>query len=167
MGGAAASAGHQHVAGEVTFLVGVADDAHSRTAARFAALRASRSGGHVALIHVVEPPDFQHWAAVSDLMREETKEAAEALLADVAKEVVAITGKDPSGFVREGPIGEQVLAQIDDDPSINLLVVGAAPPAAGKGSLISWLAGQLAGHLHIPLVIVPGDLTDEQLRDLT
>lgn len=167
MSDAKGAASRPHIAGAVTFLVGVADDAHSRTAARFAALRAARSGGSVALVHVVEPPDFQHWAAVEDLMREETNDTAEALLASIAKEVVAITDTNPSEHIREGRIGEQILGQIDDDPSINLLVVGAAPPDAGKGSLISWLAGQLAGQLHVPLVIVPGDLTDEQLRDLT
>jgi hypothetical protein len=47
------------------------------------------------------------------------------------------------------------------------LVVGAANPNLGKGLLISWLASQLAGQLNIPLVIVPGDLSDEQLKELT
>ena len=52
--------------------------------------------------------------------------------------------------------------------TIHLLVVGAAPPDQGQGSLVSWLAGQLAGQLRIPLVIVPGNLNDENgngLRD--
>ncbi|MBJ26679.1 MAG: universal stress protein [Rhodospirillaceae bacterium] len=158
---------NSHIAGEVTFLVGVSNDDHSRTASRFAALRASRSGGRVALLHVVEPPEFQHWAAVFDLMREETFEKANLLLEDISKEVISLTKVKPSLFVREGPIGEEVIAQIEEDKSINLLVVGAAPPAQGKGKLISWLASQLAGNLKIPLVIVPGDLTDEQLKELT
>ena len=37
--------GATHVAGQVTFLVCVADDGHSEVAARFAALRARNSGG--------------------------------------------------------------------------------------------------------------------------
>jgi nucleotide-binding universal stress UspA family protein len=156
-----------HVAGEVTFLVGVSDDKHSRTAARFAALRAARSGGRVALLHVVEPPDFQHWNAVSDLMRAETLEEANLLLENISQEVIAITNVLPSCFVREGPIGEEVIAQIEENKSVNLLVVGAANPNLGKGLLISWLASQLAGQLNIPLVIVPGDLSDEQLKELT
>ena len=45
--------------------------------------------------------------------------------------------------------------------------VGAAPPDDAHGSLISWLAGQLAGRLNIPLVVVPGNLSDQQLRNLT
>ena len=159
--------GEAHVAGQVTFLVCVADDGHSEVAARFAALRAKNSGGQVALLHVVQPPEFQHWAAVGELMRQETREEAEALLQTIATKVEDVTGKPPSTAVREGGIGDEILGHIDESESINLLVVGAAPPDQGHGSLISWLAGQLAGQLNIPLVVVPGNLDDQQLQDLT
>ena len=159
--------GAAHVAGQVTFLVCVADDGHSEVAARFAALRAKNSGGQVALLHVVQPPEFQHWAAVGELMRQETREEAEALLQAIGTKVEEVTGKPPSTAVREGGIGDEILGHIDENESINLLVVGAAPPDQGHGSLISWLAGQLAGQLNIPLVVVPGNLDDQQLQDLT
>ena len=156
-----------HVAGRVTFLVCVANDAHSGTAARFAAMRARNSGGNVALLHVVQPPEFQHWAAVGELMRKEIRDEANALLASMAEGVAQITGDQPTLAVREGPIGNEILGHIADNDGFDLLVVGAAPPDQGRGSLISWLAGQLAGQLNIPLVVVPGNLTDRQLRDLT
>ena len=160
-------AGAAHVAGQVTFLVCVADDGHSEVAARFAALRARNSGGLVALLHVVQPPEFQHWAAVGELMRQETREEAELFLQSMATRVTEVTGLAPSLAVREGGIGDEILGHIAENESINLLVVGAAPPDQGRGSLISWLAGQLAGQLNIPLVVVPGSLDEQQLRDLT
>ena len=156
-----------HIAGEVTFLVCIAKDDHSRIAARFAAHRARNSGGQVQLLHVMPPPEFQHWAAVGDLMREETRQEANELLEDIAGSVTPITGARPSLHVREGEIGEQILAHIADSDAIHLLVVGAAPPDQGHGSLVSWLAGQLAGQLRIPLVVVPGNLTDQELEELT
>ena len=159
--------GAAHVAGQVTFLVCVADDGHSEAAARFAALRACNSGGQVALLHVVQPPEFQHWAAVGELMRQETREEAEMLLQAMAAKVAEVTGQAPGMTVREGRIGDEILGHIAENDAINLLVVGAAPPDQGHGSLISWLAGQLAGQLNIPLVVVPGNLDDGQLRDLT
>ena len=160
-------AGGAHVAGQVTFLVCVADDGHSEVAARFAALRARNSGGHVVLLHVMQPPEFQHWAAVGELMRQETREEAELLLQGMAAKVTEVTGAAPSTAVREGGIGDEILGHIAENDAINLLVVGAAPPDQGRGSLISWLAGQLAGQLNIPLVVVPGSLSDQQLQDLT
>ena len=159
--------GTAHVAGQVTFLVCVADDGHSEVAARFAALRAHNSGGLVALLHVVQPPEFQHWAAVGELMRQETREEAENLLQAIGAKVAEVTGQAPGTAVREGRIGDEILSHIAENEAINLLVVGAAPPDEGHGSLISWLAGQLAGQLNIPLVVVPGSLNDQQLQDLT
>ena len=100
-------------------------------------------------------------------MREETREEAEVMLEEMADNVEAMLGVRPSLHLREGAIGEKILGHIDESDSIDLLVVGAAPPDDGHGSLISWLAGQLAGRLNIPLVVVPGNLTDQQLRDLT
>ncbi|MBM3482203.1 MAG: universal stress protein [Alphaproteobacteria bacterium] len=156
-----------HVAGQLAFLACVANDDHSRTAARFAALRARNSRGRLDLLHVVAPPEFQHWAAVGALMREEIAAEGRALLESVATEVGRFGDVSPRLHLREGPIGEEILRHLASDPSINVLVVGAAPPDAKRGSLISWLAGQLAGQLRIPLVIVPGTLSDTELQDLT
>ncbi len=156
-----------HVAGQLTFVACVADDAHSRTAARFAALRARNTAGRFELLHVVQPPEFQHWAAVGELMRAETEAQGQTLLERVGAEVEAFTGVKPTLRLREGQIGEEILRHLADDPSINILVVGAAPPEARRGSLISWLAGQLAGQLRIPLVIVPGTLSESELQELT
>ncbi len=157
----------RHVAGCVKFLVGVANDPHSRTAVLFAGLRAKNTGGRVTLLHVLPPPEFQHWVAVGDLMREETREQAEALLQSLGAEVHGRFGIMPEFIVREGTIGEEILKQVEEDLEIDMLVVGAAPASEGRRQLISWLAGQLAGKLNIPLVIVPGNLTEQQLENLT
>jgi nucleotide-binding universal stress UspA family protein len=157
----------KHVPGQATYLVCVDGSAHSRVAVRFACLRAKNTGGKVSLLTAIEPAEFQHWMAVEDVMLEERREEAEHLLQDLATEVNEWAGVMPSLTVRDGHIGDEILSVIEDDPSINFLVVGAAPPPAKHGKLIAWLAGQLAGRLSIPLVIVPGNLSDEQLADIT
>ncbi len=156
-----------HIAGRVKYLVCVDGTAHSRVAVRFACLRAKNTKGNVLLLNVIEPAEFQHWMAVEDVMKEERREETESLLQDLAAEVNEWAGVMPVLTVREGNIGEEILAAVEEDPEISFLVVGAAPPEVKRGSLISWLAGQLAGRLRIPLVIVPGNLTDEQLINLT
>ena len=98
---------------------------------------------------------------------EERREDAERLLNDLAAEVNEWAGVMPSLTVRDGHIGEEILAAVAEDPTINFLVVGAAPPPHKHGKLISWLAGHTAESLNIPLVIVPGNLTDEQLINIT
>ncbi len=157
----------RHVPGEVKYLVCVDGSAHSRVAVRFACLRAKNSHGKVVLLTAIEPAEFQHWMAVQDVMLEEKREEAEHVLQDLAAEVNEWAGVMPELVVRDGHIGDEILAAVEDDPMISFLVVGAAPPTGRGGKLISWLASQLAGRLSIPLVVVPGNLTDEQLVDLT
>ncbi len=157
----------EHIAGRVKYLVCVDGTAHSRVAVRFACLRAKNTNGYVVLLHVIEPAQFQHWMAVVGVMKEERREETEQLLHDLAAEVNAWAGVMPVLSVREGELGEEILAAVEEDPTISFLVVGAAPPEVKHSKLISWLAGQLAGRLRVPLVVVPGNLTDDQLINLT
>ncbi len=156
----------RHIPGRAKYLVCVDDSPHSRVAVRFACLRARHTGGHVVLLSVIEPAEYQHWLAVEDVMNEERREEVERLLQDLAAEVNEWAGVMPVLLVREGRVGDEILAAVEEDPEISFLVVGAAAPPGGKGKLISWLAGQLANRLAIPLVIVPGNLTDEHLANI-
>jgi nucleotide-binding universal stress UspA family protein len=155
-----------HKPGRARYLVCVDGSPWSRVAVRFACLRAKNTQGHVVLMTVIAQAEFQHWMAVADVMRDEQREAAEHLLQELGAEVNEWAGVMPELNVREGRIGDEILAAVEEDQSINFLVVGAQPPDKKHGELISWLAGHLAGQLHIPLVIVPGNLTDEELVNL-
>jgi nucleotide-binding universal stress UspA family protein len=157
----------KHEPGRAKYLVCVDGSPHSRVAVRFACLRARNTRGYVMLLSVIEPAEFQHWVAVEDVMKAERRQEVELLLQDLAAEVNEWANVMPALSVREGHIGDEILAAVEEDPSINFLVVGAAPPSQHGGKLISWLAGQLAGRLRIPLVVVPGNLSDEQLMNLT
>jgi hypothetical protein len=100
------------------------------------------------------------------MMREERREEAEALLQELAADVNSWAGVMPELLVREGRIGDEILGAVDEDPTIDLLCIGSNP-AEGMGKLVGFLAGNLAGRLSIPLVIVPGILTDEKIINIT
>ncbi len=152
---------------ERTFLVVVDNTEELHVALRFASLRAKKTGGRVALLYVVEPADFQHWMAVEDLMREEGRQEAEAVLQKYSAEVQEWSGKTPVFYLREGKLRDELLKLLDEDRSISILVLGAATGTEGPGPLISSLAGKMTSDLRVPLTIVPGYLTDEQLESLT
>jgi len=151
--------GHDRV-----FLVVVDESEEMRVALRFASLRAKHTGGRVALLYVIEPSDFMHWMAVEDLRQEERREEAEALLQDLSAEVNKWAGTMPVLYVREGTRRDQLLKLIEEEPSISILVLAAATGPTGPGPLITALAGKHAGKLRIPVTIVPGNLTDEQIE---
>mgnify|MGYP003352371369 CR=1 FL=1 len=61
---------------------------------------------------------------------------------------------------------DELLAAIDEDPAISILVLAAGVGPKGPGPLISWLtSGEFT--LKVPLTIVPGALTEEQLDAIT
>ncbi len=154
-------------AAERLFLVIVDDSAELEAAITFACFRARNTGGRVGLLRVIEPADFQHWAAVGDLMRQEARSDAEALLQQLAGQVMEKHGKYPVLYVREGERKEELLSLIDEEPDIRVLVLAAATGAKGPGPLISFLTKKIIGGMRVPVTIVPGGLTTEQIEALT
>lgn len=149
--------------GERVFLVVVDDTPELHVAIRYACRRAKRVGGRVALLNVMDPPEPQSWAAIDDLLREETRQQAEARLAAVGDEVAALLGRLPILHLREGGRREQLLKLLAEDATISVLVLAAGTGSEGPGPLVSALAAKYAGSLRCALTIVPGALTDAQI----
>lgn len=147
------------------FMVVVDETPEFRRALRFAALRAANIKGGVVLLHIIPPADFQHWMAVENLMREEAREEAQHFLNELVAEVQSLTGITPEVVVREGKPQEEILAQIDDDRDIHILVLGASREE-NPGPLVSAFGGPLLQKVHIPVLFVPGNLTDEEIDRL-
>ncbi len=152
---------------ERVFLVVVDESDELKLALRYASRRAQHTGGRVALLFVIEPSDLQQWAAVETLMREEQREQAEALLQKLSAQVAELAGTMPIIFIREGRRRDELLALIDEEPSISILVLAASAGAEGPGPLITALTGKALTKLRVPITIVPGSLTEQQLDALT
>lgn len=159
--------GGQPVAQRRKFLVIVDDTPECRLALRFASRRAYNTRGGVTLLSVVPPAEFQHWLGVESLMQEEAREAAEALLKQLAAEVNKTTGIVPELVIRIGNTSEEMMDLINEDQEVSVLVLGASMDEEGPGPLVSALANQLSGAFRVPITIVPGNLTVEQIDALT
>lgn len=152
---------------DVNFLVCVDKAAESRTALMFACMRAIHCDSRVTLLHVVEPPFTESIFSIADKMTEESIEEGEALLEEMKKEAVEMMGVEPTTILYEGAVGDSILEHANSDKcSANLLVVGVASNNAARGKLTSYLSSQVGDELHIPLVLVPGNLTQEEIAKL-
>jgi len=160
------SQGSSKPAQERVFLVVVDASPELSVALRYASLRALHTGGRVALLHVVEPTDRQHWMALESLMRDEKRQEAEQVLERYAAEVATLTNSLPAVYIREGMMRDELLSLIEEDPSISILVLAASAGEAGPGPLISALTGKYIGRLRVPITIVPGGLSDAELAAL-
>jgi len=148
------------------FLVVLDDSRECLNAMRFAAMRAAHTGGGVEILSVIPPDEFNHWIGVGDLMREEARDRIHAHFEVFAKWMRDKQGVDPELVVREGEPVEEILAQIQDDPDVGVLVLGAGTDKKGPGPLVTQLS-RASGSLPIPITIVPGDLSKERLEAIT
>ena len=148
------------------FLVVVDESPEMMVALRYACRRAWRTGGRVALLYVIEPADPQEWVGVGELMHDENRQAAEQLLQKMAAEVGKLSGSMPVLYLREGARRDELLKLIDEDPSISILVLGAATGTKGPGPLVSAVTGKFVGRLRIPVTIVPGNISIEEIESI-
>ncbi|MEM9796729.1 MAG: universal stress protein [Pseudomonadota bacterium] len=132
---------------------------------RFAALRAEHTGGGVEILSVIPPDEFNHWIGVGDLMREEARERIVAHFEVFATWMRSKHGLEPQLVIREGEPVDEILAQVREDREIGVLVLGAASDRKGPGPLITQLT-RSSGSLPVPITIVPGDLSKEQLEGI-
>ncbi|MGA9409871.1 MAG: universal stress protein [Roseobacter sp.] len=148
------------------FLVILDDSRECLNAMRFAAMRAARTGAGVEVLSVIPPDEFNHWIGVGEVMREEARERIEVHFEVFAKWMRDRQSVDPRLVIREGQPVDEIMAQINEDPEIGILVLGAGTGKNGPGPLVTQLTKN-AGTLPIPITIVPGDLSKEKLESIT
>jgi len=148
-------------------LVIVDDTEECDRAVYYASRWAVRVGGGVVMLRVIETEDRnQQWLGVADIMRAEAEEQANAALDRASGRANGIAAITPERVVREGDPGKEILDVIDKDVDISMLVLAAAVGAEGPGPIITTLA-RTAGNFPIPLTVVPGNLTDEDIDGLS
>ena len=152
------------------FLVVVDETPECESALAFAAARAKRTKGQLALLYVVEPGvEFQHWMGIEEVAREEGLNKAKAVFRLFGLKLRAMGLEDivPEEIVREGVKAEEIAKTIEDDEDIGVLVLGASKDPSGPGPLVSSLAGgKLAGTFPVPITVVPGHLCVEEILEL-
>lgn len=148
------------------WLVVIDDTPECDRAIYFAARRAARVGAGVVMLRVIETADRnQQWLGVADIMKAEAHEQANADLDRAAGRVNGIAAITAERVIREGPVADEILGLIEDDEDIAILVLAAAV-GDEPGPLVTSVA-QTAGNYPIPVAIVPGHLSDEELDAMT
>ncbi|MDR3500719.1 MAG: universal stress protein [Parvibaculum sp.] len=146
------------------FLVVADGTPESEVAIHFASLRAQHTNGVVTLLAVVPPADSaSQWLGVQNLMREEARSEAEAVLHKLAAHVNDYAGIMPELVIREGRLADELHRFIEEDKDIAILVLASGAGKDGPGPLVSTIGNK---GFPIPVTVVPGTLTEEAVRAL-
>ena len=130
---------------------------------RFAAVRAAKTGGAVEILAVIPPEEFQPFLGVAEVMRAEAREKIEAHVQVFKDWMEKREGITPKLAVREGDRVDCVIAHVASDPEIGVVVLGAATDSADPGPLVAALTGRRLNDLKVPVAIVPGNMSKEQI----
>jgi len=146
-----------------TFLCVVDQSDEMEKALRFACRRAKSTDGRVALLSVIEPSDFQHWMFVGDLMREEARLEAEEMIRVLSGVVQRRHGgKMPVVHIREGRMKDALMDVIKEEDISVLVLAASSDGKEGPGPLVSAML-KSAGQFPIPVTIIPGAMSDEEI----
>ena len=149
-----------------TYLVVVDDSEESRVALRFAARRAGKTNGSIEVLGIVEPQDFVQFGGVQAAMEEEQRLRIEGVVSSAIGEILDESGIQANIIIRQGEVVKSVRDYVAGRDEIAALVLGAAP-SGNPGPLVASFAGNDAGLLPCPVMIIPGSLTDERLEQLS
>ena len=145
------------------FMVVLDNSTECLNAMRFAAMRAEKTGALLEILAVIPPEEFNHWIGVGAIMREEARDRISAHFEVFAKWMREKHNVEPELVIREGEVVNEILAQINDDAEVDILILGAGTDRKGPGPLVSQLS-KSSGTLDVPIVIVPGNLSKEQIE---
>jgi nucleotide-binding universal stress UspA family protein len=143
------------------FLVVIDDTEECDRALTFAAFRVKRTGGTVVLVSIVPKPEFIGMG-VEEVLRAEAVEEAERNLDMRLARIKEIGDVRAESVIREGNGPEQIEQLIGQDRAIAILVLAASKSQDGPGPLVTHFAAR-ANVLPIPLTIVPGHMSDEEI----
>lgn len=151
------------------FLVVVDDSPEFEAALRYAARRARSTGGRVVMLRVIPPAASDaHWAGVRDEIERQTRTEAEASLNKWAGEAAERSGATPVLLIERGEPQACIRKVVGEDPDIKILVLAAGEGGRGPGPLVTAVVKQGAAFTgrKLPVTLVPGELTENDIEDL-
>lgn len=151
------------------FLVIVDESPEGETALYYAARRATKTGGRLALLYVIQPAEMTHWLGVEEAFREEQNNKARAVFRLLQRKLKGWGFEDmvAEEIIREGQKADEIMKLINEDQDFGILVLGASTDPSGPGPLVSSLAvGSKAGTFPVPITVVPGSLTIDEVKGL-
>ena len=149
-----------------TYLVVIDETEESRLALRLASRRASKTGGKVHILALIQQSDFVAWGGVQATMEAEAANRAEEVVTNAAGALFEEMGQRPKITVKAGDGVTVVKEMLAENADIAALVLGAAS-SGSPGPLVTYFAAHNPGNLQCPIIVVPGGLDNAAIDKLS
>ncbi len=150
------------------FLVVVDGSEEMPLALHYACYRAAKTKGAVALLTIIDnSADFQHWLGIGNLHRDELVTEAKALMKELSEQVKKLTGNNPKTYIRQGEKGPELYSLLQEEKSIKVVVIAAGTSSDGPGPIINYAMNKGIDTLPRPFIIIPGNMTIEDIAEIT
>ena len=152
------------------YILVVADNwKEMRIALEYACARSKKTSRKIIIATFVEPIDVLTTQGISEIMKNEAREEAETRLKEAASFVQNKTGELPALSLREGDTIIELKKLIDEEKNINVLVLAAKSEENNKdpGPIITSLVSNEITNLRVPIMIVPGNFSEEHISQIT
>tara|TARA_B100002052_G_C15753279_1_gene538799 strand:- start:168 stop:641 length:474 start_codon:yes stop_codon:yes gene_type:complete len=152
------------------YILVVADNSNEvKVALEYACARSKKTGRKIIIAAFVEPIDVLTTQGVSEIMKNEARDEAEKRLKEAASFVKNKIGELPALSLREGETIAELKKLIDEEKNINVLVLAAKNDDKSKdpGPIITSLVSNEITNLRVPIMIVPGNFSEEHISHIT
>ena len=155
---------------EDRYILVIADGSKEmEVALQYACARSKKTNRKIIIATFIEPLDVLTTQGVTEIMQNEAREEAEARLQNASLLVKENTGTIPVLHIREGEIITELKKLIDEEKNINVLVLAAKNDDKSKdpGPIITSLVSNEITNLRVPIMIVPGNFSEEHISHIT
>ena len=152
------------------YILVIADDSpEMEIALEYACARSKKTSRKIIIATFIEPLDVLTTQGVTEIMKNEARDEAEKLLQRSASYVKNKTGEIPALAVREGETISELKKLIEAEENINVLVLAANSDPKNKDSnvIINSLVSQEITNMRIPVMIVPGNFSEDYISQIT
>ena len=147
------------------FLVVADETSEMHQAIYYASRRAATANGEVAIFRCIEPPEGQLWGGVTKIMEAEAEKLSKELLINLSNYCIELGTPKPKTYLKKGNTSNELIKLINSESLITVLVLGASTETGNPGPLINFVINA-SNECRVPITIVPGNLTDQQIDNL-
>ncbi|MBT4879273.1 MAG: universal stress protein [Alphaproteobacteria bacterium] len=137
------------------------------SALKYACLKAKKNNADIEILSVLDTAHKGYALfAVDKVMDQENRDNQDKLLKEVIKKAKEWSGITPVVNSREGIVIDQISEVLEHDKSISLIILASSEESTSKGKITSHIAEQSSVKIFTPIIIIPNNITDLEIKKI-